>query len=271
MAVDEGILDLVRLGRLTAVSCMAGGSSVVQNLPRRLQAASAAPRAVQIGLHVTLTQYIALGPIAGIAPDRSLPTLGALAARCQSRRADVPSLKAEIDRQMARLTELLGRRPDFLDGHQHVHLLPGIRDAVVSCWQGWADPPVWIRRCAVPRGDLLRLPTASVKSWVLSLMSQAAASRYAGIDAVANPGFYGVTGFDPAVPFAPQMRQWLTLAASGSEGGLIMCHPGRAFAPGPNDPADPIHLHRPIELAYLASNAFLMDLAATGAAPRFGA
>lgn len=269
-AVDEGILDLVRLGRLTAVSCMAAGEAVARDIPRLLAAASAAPRPVQIGLHLTLTEYTALGPISGLAPECRLPGLGAVMVRAYARRLEVPAIRAEIDRQMVCLSALMGRVPDFVDGHQHVHLLPGIRDAVAASWRDWIERPGWVRYCGAPERDLARLPQARFKSRVLSLMSRAAAPWHGEAGMTMNPRFFGVTDFSPEVPFGPRMRRWLSLAASGESGALIMCHPGRVSTPAAGDPPDPIHRHRPQELAYLASDAFMSDLVETGAAGRFG-
>lgn len=269
-AVDEGILDLVRLGRLTAVSCMAGGEAIARDIPRLLAAVSDAPRPVQIGLHLTLTEYTALAPINGLAPECGLPGLGAVMMRAYSRRLDVPAIRAEIDRQMACLSALMGRVPDFMDGHQHVHLLPGIRDAVAASWRDWTVRPGWVRYCGAPQRDLARLPSARFKSRVLNLMSHAAAPSHADADMMMNPRFFGVTDFSPQAPFGPRMRRWLSLATIGESGALIMCHPGRVSMPAAGDPPDPIHLHRPQELAYLASDTFMTDLAETGAAVRFG-
>ncbi|VVT17520.1 conserved hypothetical protein [Roseovarius sp. EC-HK134] len=269
-AVDEGILDLVHLGRLTAVSCMAGGVEITRDIPRLLAAVSDAPWPVQIGLHVTLTEYTTLGPIRGLAPECALPGIGTVMRQAYLRRLDVPAIRMEIDRQMACLSALMGRVPDFVDGHQHVHLLPGIRDAVAASWKDWSVRPGWVRYCGAPERDLAQLPSAQFKSRVLSLMSRAAAPSHDEAGMVTNPRFFGVTEFSPEVPFGPRMRRWLSLANSGESGALIMCHPGRASVPAAGDPPDPIHLHRPQELAYLASEAFLTDLAETGVATRFG-
>ena len=42
-------------------------------------------------------------------------------------------IAAEIARQLDAFEDALGRAPDFIDGHQHVHVLPGIRRAVLRC------------------------------------------------------------------------------------------------------------------------------------------
>lgn len=41
-------------------------------------------------------------------------------------------IAAEITRQLDAFEEALGRPPDFVDGHQHVHVLPGVRRALLD-------------------------------------------------------------------------------------------------------------------------------------------
>ena len=43
-----------------------------------------------------------------------------------------------------------GRPPDFIDGHQHVHLFPQVRDAVLKV-AAEAAPDAWLRQCGRPR------------------------------------------------------------------------------------------------------------------------
>ena len=43
-----------------------------------------------------------------------------------------------------------GRPPDFIDGHQHVHLFPQVRDAVLKV-VAEAAPDAWVRQCGRAR------------------------------------------------------------------------------------------------------------------------
>ena len=43
---------------------------------------------------------------------------------------DTQDIRAEIGRQLDRFETALGFPPDHIDGHQHVHVLPGIRRAL---------------------------------------------------------------------------------------------------------------------------------------------
>ena len=46
--------------------------------------------------------------------------------------SDHAALVNEIAAQLRMFVHTFGRAPDFIDGHQHVHLFPQIRDAVLE-------------------------------------------------------------------------------------------------------------------------------------------
>ena len=111
--VSRAIRDLLERGRLSATSCMVVSPDFAAEGPRLKPYLDRA----DIGLHLTLTQ------------DRPL---GALMRAAYLGRLDRQAIGAEIDRQVERFTRVLGRAPDFIDGHQHVHLLPAVREPVLE-------------------------------------------------------------------------------------------------------------------------------------------
>ena len=76
-----------------------------------------------------------------------LPHVDALTARAfrgpPSARSD---LEAEIERQCERFVDLAAGRRTFVDGHQHVHVLPRIRGRFLRIARRRA-PGAWIRTC----------------------------------------------------------------------------------------------------------------------------
>src|ERR1700750_1153612 len=56
-------------------------------------------------------------------------------------------LITEIATQLRAFIDVFGRPPDFVDGHQHVHLFPQIRDAFLRVVAQGA-PRAWVRQCA---------------------------------------------------------------------------------------------------------------------------
>src|SRR5581483_886460 len=90
-------------------------------------------RRVAIGLHVTLTAPFR--PLTnGYAPLRHgafLP-LGEMLVRACLHTLNVSPIADEVAAQLRAFVDAFGRMPDFVDGHQHVHVFPQVREAVLS-------------------------------------------------------------------------------------------------------------------------------------------
>lgn len=142
----------------------------------------------------------------------------------------------------------LGSPPDFIDGHQHVHQLPGFADAMLHVLrQRYTEQQMpWVRSTA-PMGTLWRSPKAAIIA-LLGGWQTTRRLRQAGV--AINQGFGGVYGFDAPTPerYGTQMAQWLAQVQNGS---LLMCHPATIEVVG-----DAIGAQRPVEFAYLMSDAF---------------
>ncbi len=235
-AVNAGILSLVDLGRLTAVSCDVEAPAFA--------AGAAALRArdgsVELGLHLDL------------APHRA--GLLALLARSAARVVDRRAVKRRIEAQLDAFEQATGRPPDFVDGHQHVHQLPAVRDTLLDVLAVRHGPSLpWVRN-TVPRRP--RGP----KSVVIAALGGVQLRRELRRRGVRhNADFAGVYDFDPRAAYQALARRWL---ADLSDRGLLLCHPGTA----PGDPRDPIAAARSAERAYLGSPAFESDCAAAGVA-----
>src|SRR5712671_3397493 len=144
--VNRGIRDLIERGRLNATSVMMVGPAIGRDEGSALQAAAASSRRCSIGLHVTLT-----------APFRPLtmhfqPLDGGMFLAFPKllragllRRLDPEIIHAELMVQLSAFNEMFGRAPDFVDGHQHVQLFPGVRDAFLTAVKE-AAPNAWVRQ-----------------------------------------------------------------------------------------------------------------------------
>ncbi len=94
---------------------------------------NAGAKRVAIGLHVTLTG--AFRPIsAGFRPTRSgtFLSLEEMFARGALRLLNRKTIATEIAAQVDAFVALFGRTPDFVDGHQHVHLFPRVREVLLD-------------------------------------------------------------------------------------------------------------------------------------------
>jgi predicted glycoside hydrolase/deacetylase ChbG (UPF0249 family) len=243
--VSRSILALLEHGKLSATGAMT-------NRPhwRRLagELAAFAPRA-DLGIHLNLTCAAPLGAMPTIAPGGTLPSLGRLARAALLSGAARAEIAAEIARQCAAFEDALGRPPDFVDGHQHVHVLPGIRHAVIATVASrYAPGSVYLRDPADSPSAIRARGVAVAKALVIAGLAFGFGenARRAGIPV--NRGFSGVAPFDPARDFGADLRRFLVRPGSAH---LVMCHPG--FIDDELARIDPVIATRPLEHAALAA------------------
>jgi hypothetical protein len=250
--VNRAIRTLIAHGRLNATSVMTAAPHLGGEADELATLNAAAPRAL-VGLHVTLTAPFR--PLSShFAPLRqnTFPALTELMRLAMTRRLAREQFVAEISAQLSAFRGAFGRAPDFVDGHQHVHLLPVVRDACLAVI-GAEAPQAWVRQCArAPRAR----PLHDRKGLVLDVLSLRFRARAKRLGIRTNPAFAGAYAFTPKADFPVIFPRFLT---GLPDGGLIMCHPGFV------DPAlkslDSLTDLREREFAYFDSDAFPRDLA----------
>lgn len=258
-SVSAGILDLLEAQRVSGTGAMTNRP----DWPRGAAELRGMGPAVDAGLHLNLTLGSPLGPMPALAPAGRLPALKSLLSGLARPDFPVAEIEAEIGRQLDAFAAQLGRMPDFVDGHQHVHVLPRIRGALLrslrSRLTGNAPRP-WLRDPFDTPGRILVRGVAVPKAQVIAGLAAGfgRAARRAGF--VTNHGFAGISPFDARADYADEFRRYLV---APGQAHLVMCHPGRD-GDGELARLDPVVESRPRELAYLASQRFRDDLAADG-------
>ena len=240
--INQGILTLLALKRLGAVSVMAQGPAWPSSAP----ALNEHRQTADIGLHLNLTHRFAVGDYA-----RPL-TVWLLSAPLGW--VDRNAVRDAYRRQLDLFVKYLGCLPDYLDGHQHVHAFPSIRavlaEVVAEYWQHAPRP--WVRAPDQLNDD----GNVPFKAWVLRSASRGFTDFLKGAGLRHNAGFAGLYALTPQANFAALMQGWLRHLPSHT---LIMVHPGEAS----EDANDPIHAARIAELDYLRSEHFGQQLQAT--------
>jgi predicted glycoside hydrolase/deacetylase ChbG (UPF0249 family) len=245
--VNLAIRSLVADWRLDAVSVMA----LFDDLETEVAALREVSGPCLIGLHFTLTDHPPLGAMKKISPAGRLPSLGRLLALAYARQLDGAEITAELERQFDRLAAALGRKPDFIDGHQHVQALPIVRQAVLAFARRRNLP---VRMIELPLAAVTRPLPSKLKAVLLGLIGWRLSAK-AGSYAL-NRGFLGVRSFREDEPYRALFRRWLALATPDS---MIMCHPGI-----PDDTLaarDSVTTARAEEFAYLSGPDYLADRA----------
>jgi predicted glycoside hydrolase/deacetylase ChbG (UPF0249 family) len=258
-AVNVAIRDLVVRGRLNATSVMVVGPSFHRSEANALAVLNSGTPRVAIGLHLTLTAP--LRPLSdGYAPlrDGAFLALSATMASAFLSRLDGEALRREVTAQLKMFVHTFGRPPDFIDGHQHVHLFPRIRDIVLSVAKANA-PNAWLRQCglAVPH----RFSFADRKAWLIGRLSRDFRKRAEAQGVRTNPGFAGAYEFREDADLPGLFAGFLDQVP---DRGLIMCHPG--FVDAELARLDPLTTLREREYAFLAGEEFSQLLAGRGVA-----
>ncbi len=130
--INNGILSLVQQNRLSAVSC-------IMNFDKK-KAAFARLRLyediIDIGLHFNLTEGMALTGDSFLTDTTGkFNEINQLLPQSVARRIKQKEAEKELHAQLDEFEAAFGRLPDFIDGHQHVHYLPLISDALLQVYQ----------------------------------------------------------------------------------------------------------------------------------------
>lgn len=226
-AATRSILELSHAGAISATSVAVDGTAAAGSATELAGCAR-----VSVGLHLALTDDLPGDPRAPLAVW--IPRAFATPLRVER------AVDAEITRQLDRFEQLLGRPPAYVDGHQHVHQFPGVRDALVATLERRYGRGVALRS-TVPRA------MRGTKAAIIAGLGGRSLERMAAMRGLAmNRDFAGVYDFTGRVPFPTRMAAWL---GSIADGGLVMCHPETDAVSG----ADPV---RAAEHRYLSSPAW---------------
>ncbi|MCD8505563.1 MAG: ChbG/HpnK family deacetylase [Burkholderiaceae bacterium] len=236
--VNRAIVDLAGLDRLTATSVLVDADIDSESI------AALKSLNIDIGLHLNFTEVLGHLPVNAVMP------LNQLIMRSHARLLSSQWVRQNIERQLDQFEALLGRAPNYVDGHLHIHQLPMIRDELLKALSMRQLPAgFWVRDTRA--GDLSGAPWAErFKAAVIGNLGMSALARAAHDQRLGvNQGFFGVYDFTKAHrPFMQMMAGWLAHARSGS---LVMTHPSCHCLPG-----DPIGQARVDEYRALASEAF---------------
>ena len=249
-AIDAGILSLLGRGRLQATSVLSEGPDWADDAARLQELLAQSEYPAEVGLHLNLTHPFASATLAR--------PLSRWLLASQLRLVSQAAVRDSFLRQVDAFVRHFGRLPDYLDGHQHVHAFPVVRDAVMDiidrCWQGQGARP-WLR---VP--ERLTGGDAAFKAFVLRTSTRGFGALAESRGLRTTPAFGGMYSLLPDDGFEGRMKRWLREAPDRT---LIMCHPGLTDRSVP-DASDPIAPARAVEYAYLASDAFAADCARSG-------
>lgn len=261
--VSRGIVELAEMGRLSATGAMT-------NMPAWRRAAPGLRPLrdrIAVGLHLNLTVGTPSGQMPRLAPAGVFPALKDLLPLALKRQLDAIEIAGEIGRQIDAFEAAFGEAPAFVDGHQHVHVLPIIRQALIQALKarGYAGR-VWLRDPSDRMTAILRRPIGRSKALVVKSLARGFARNAHAAGFRTNKGFSGFAPLDLSVP---AVRVFEEAFSKLGERPLVMCHPG--YVDGELRALDPALESRVEELNYLKSEAFgeLLKVRGLRLAPTF--
>jgi len=224
-AVNRGVLAAHENGIVTSTSIMAGGAAF-----EHAAALARSCRSLDVGVHLTLTEQ---RPVAEAVPslvDSSgnfAPHATRFAMRYLSGEVALADVRAELAAQIRRAREH-GITPTHLDGHQHVHVLPGIARVVAELARENG-----IRAVRVP-AERLRGYMLSDLSHLKRVAEQLAIGALCALSPLAPlKRVDRFVGFYFGGRLNEQNLRTLLLALPARRTAELMCHPGL------DDPASP--------------------------------
>jgi predicted glycoside hydrolase/deacetylase ChbG (UPF0249 family) len=269
--VNDAVVAAHRAGTLTSASLMAN----MDGFQHAVGALAGVPN-LDVGLHFVLA---ADAPVSKPADVPSLVdaqgkflTRGALLRRGLRRHIRAEDVERELSAQLDALTAA-GVTPSFINGDQHVHILPGVRDTVIAraaklgiATRVPSERTVWQPRGAAPISWVLLAPRLATKA-ALGQLARTFARQCRAAGVATNEGFVSPFGIVPTARFdAPAFIRVL----GGMVDGLneFMVHPAYPdvatavfWKGGERQAAD-----RKLELDALLAPAFASALRETGAA-----
>ena len=210
-AVNEAVIHLAELGRISASSYMVGGTITDSDINQLKKLK------VDVGLHLDLT---------GMFHSALRGSLKSILIASYLHRLNPMQVTDIIKQQLDAFEDCFGHAPIFIDGHQHIHQFPVIRHCLIK---------ELIARYGndILQGSLsARVTTPLVndlKSWIIYTLGGHAWQHLCQTQQIAtNHKFGGVYGFDVNTEqLAALWQQWFKHAPLNADNTptLIMCHP----------------------------------------------
>ena len=227
-ALSEGISraigELAAAQRLSATSVLVTSARWPAGAPRL----SAHRGHLSVGLHLNLTVGAPLGPMPRLAPDGAFPGLQGLLARALLGLLDRAEIEAEIVRQLDRFEQGMRAPPDHIDGHQHVHVVSGVRTVLLeTVRRRYPSRPPLIRDPSDRLGIIKARGMAVPKALLVAAFAVGFARSARRLGLPLNDSFAGFSNFDPKVPFAEELEKALLQPGRRH---IVMCHPGHPDA-----------------------------------------
>lgn len=218
--ISAAIEELAAAGRLSATSVLVDRPYWREQGQRILEFRDR----LALGLHLNFTLGAPATPMPSLAPGGAFLSHSALLLRAARGGIDPVEVRGEVLRQLDLFERVAGRPPDMIDGHQHVHAYPGLRqpvlEALASRFPG--EKPL-VRDPSDRLAAIIARRSAVPKAVALALLTRGFSAQARRLGFRTNRGFSGVSNFTSSIGYDVELRRNLE---SPGACHLVMCHPG---------------------------------------------
>jgi predicted glycoside hydrolase/deacetylase ChbG (UPF0249 family) len=207
--ISLGILTLLEKKKINATSVMVESPLIETYAPLLIKQHSQG----QIGLHFNLTEPY----------KEEAYSLLSLILTFHLSTKNKKVITQRLIKQLEMFEHLFGCPPDFIDGHQHIHVLPVVRDIflnVIAQRYQKTKAPIWIRQVS-PR---LSCSDSLFKRMILKGLNLGFRTRCRYYGFTYNTHFDGVYSLSSTAPYQTFFSQWLARSLKTT---VIMCHPSQ--------------------------------------------
>ena len=238
--VSRAIRMLAAANRISATSAIVTGPKWAHEA----QALKPLINDIAVGLHLNLTLGSPLNAEWAANRGGTFPSLRALIVATHMGQIRNAGIANEIERQLDAFEVGLGVPPDHVDGHEHVHVLPNIRGALLAILKRrYPSRKILVRDPAPNSAHAFNPLAPRAKSLALRLFTRHMRSDIERHGLLYNDNFAGLTAFE-----ATQIAVARDFAAAATLEGwrpLAVCHPG--FPDAELAAIDPVTERRQLE------------------------
>jgi predicted glycoside hydrolase/deacetylase ChbG (UPF0249 family) len=246
--VSRAVGELAAARRLSATSVLV----TTRHWPTAAARLAVHRGRLAVGLHLNLTLGSPLGRMRWLARGGTFPGRNALLACSLLGLLGRAEIQGEIERQLDAFEKGVGFQPDHIDGHEHVHVLPGVRKALLAAVsRRYGRTPPLIRDPSDGWQAISARGTPRVKALGVAALAHGFAEAAQARGIPTNQGFSGFSAFDVGEPYAQELARVLREPGPCH---IVMCHPGHVD--GELGAIDPV-----VERRRMEYEALLRDLA----------
>lgn len=225
-AVNKAVICLAEKKRIQATSFMSLGEIHADDV------LALKYLDIEIGLHFDLT---------GLAQQGNLKQI---LWKAYLQQFSHRQLQHIIEFQLDQFEQKIGAIPDFIDGHQHVHQFPQIRQILLNCIERRYHKKIPIRNTYTYQQNLKAKMIYCLGG--IGLRQELIQKKWPH-----NPYFAGIYSFN--ADFLELKALWQTWLELAPDNTVIMCHPSQKDSHW----TDEIYTARQIEYEWLLSDEFL--------------